>query len=206
MIAERDGSGHTDDVMSLGDVDEIAGDLGLSVAIEAMLFVADRPLTVTDVAEITGAPKDDIAESLAGLTRTYADRGIVLIQHADGYRLVSSPRAAAYCRRLLGLESRARLSRAALETLGIVAYRQPVTRVQIEDIRGVEADSALATLLARGLVEETGRLNTPGRPVQFGTSDLFLAYFGIPSLAALPELELPDPLTTADALAEDEAR
>ena len=98
-----------------------------------------------------------------------------------------------FCRRLLGLETRTRLSRAALETLGIIAYRQPVTRSEIEDIRGVDADSALATLLARGLVEEVGRLETPGRPVQFGTSDLFLAYFGIASLRALPELDLPDP-------------
>ena len=173
--------------------DELVDDLGLGVVIEALLFVADRPLTVDELAEITGAPADDVSESMSRLQDVYADRGIVLLRHADGYRLVSSPRAATFCRRLLGLETRARLSRAALETLGIIAYRQPVTRSQIENIRGVDADSALATLLARGLVEEVGRLDTPGRPVQFGTSDLFLAYFGIPSLSALPELDLPDP-------------
>ena len=173
--------------------DELADDLGLSVVIEALLFVADRPLTVDEIAEITGAPSADVSDSMSRLQDVYADRGIVLLQHADGYRLVSSPRAATFCRRLLGLETRARLSRAALETLGIIAYRQPVTRSEIESIRGVDADSALATLLARGLVEEVGRLDTPGRPVQFGTSDLFLAYFGIPSLSALPELDLPDP-------------
>ena len=176
-----------------GLADELVDDLGLSVVIEALLFVADRPLTVDDLAEITGAPAADVSESMSRLQDVYADRGIVLLQHADGYRLVSSPRAATFCRRLLGLETRARLSRAALETLGIIAYRQPVTRSEIESIRGVDADSALATLLARGLIEEVGRLDTPGRPVQFGTSDLFLAYFGIPSLSALPELDLPDP-------------
>lgn len=184
-----------DDVVDSMDLEGLTGDLGLSVVVEAMLFVADRPLTVADIAGITGAPQTDIEQSLVQLQHNYADRGIVLIGHVDGYRFVSSPRAAAYCRHLLGLESRSRLSRAALETLGIVAYKQPVTRAQIENIRGVEADSALATLLTRGLIEETGRLMTPGRPVQFGTSDLFLAYFGITSLTALPELELPEPQT-----------
>ena len=173
--------------------EELVDDLGLSVVIEALLFVADRPLTVDEIAEITGAPAADVSDSMSRLQDVYADRGIMLLQHADGYRLVSSPRAATFCRRLLGLETRTRLSRAALETLGIIAYRQPVTRSEIENIRGVDADSALATLLARGLVEEVGRLDTPGRPVQFGTSDLFLAYFGISSLSALPELDLPDP-------------
>ena len=173
--------------------DRLVDDLGLSVVIEALLFVADRPLTVDEIAEITGAPAADVSDSMSRLEGIYTDRGIVLLQHADGYRMVSSPRAATFCRRLLGLETRARLSRAALETLGIIAYRQPVTRAKIENIRGVDADSALATLLARGLVEEVGRLDTPGRAMQFGTSDLFLAYFGIASLRALPELDLPDP-------------
>ncbi len=173
--------------------DRFDDDLGLSVMVEALLFVADRPLTVDELAEVTGAPAAHVSESMTRLQDTYADRGIVLIKHADGYRMVSSPRAAVFCRRLLGLETRSRLSRAALETLGIIAYRQPVTRSEIESIRGVDADSALATLLARGLVEEAGRLDTPGRPVLFGTSDLFLAYFGIPSLTALPELDLPEP-------------
>lgn len=187
-----------DDVVESTSLEGLTGDLGLSLVIEAMLFVADRSLTVTDIAGITGAPPLDIEQSLDNLQHTYADRGIVLIGNADGYRFVSSPQAAPYCRHLLGLENRTRLSRASLETLGIVAYKQPVTRAQIENIRGVEADSALATLLTRGLIEEVGRLTTPGRPVQFGTSDLFLAYFGIPSLTALPELDLPEPETLVE--------
>ncbi len=185
--------GAPDTAESPDAADGFVDDLGLSAVIEALLFVADRPLTIDELAEITGAPAAHVAEAMARLQEAYADRGIVLMQHADGYRMVSSPRAAVFCRRLLGLETRSRLSRAALETLGIIAYRQPVTRSEIESIRGVDADSALATLLARGLVEEAGRLDTPGRPVLFGTSDLFLAYFGIPSLTALPELDLPEP-------------
>jgi segregation and condensation protein B len=91
------------------------------------------------------------------------------------------------------METRTRLSRAALETLGVIAYRQPVSRAQIERIRGVDSDSPLATLLARSLIEETGRLDAPGRPAQFGTTDMFLAYFGIPSLDALPDVHIPQP-------------
>ena len=190
---------HSADVMFTASMDselnanEITDDLGLGVVLEALLFVADHPLTISDMSEITGAPEPDVAQVIETLQETYGNRGIVLLEHTNGYRMVSSPKAALYCRRLLGIETRTRLSRAALETLGIIAYRQPVTRTQIEDVRGVDGDSALATLLSRGLIEETGRLDTPGRPVMFGTSDIFLAYFGITSLADLPDLDLPKP-------------
>ena len=113
-----------------------------------------------------------------------------MLYHNDSYRLVSAPDLAQYCRQLLGLDERTRLSRAALETLGIVAYRQGTTRTEIERIRGVDSDSALATLLSRNLIRETGRLEGPGRPAVFATTDTFLTYFGITSLSELPEMDL----------------
>ena len=170
---------------------ELAGDLGLRHTLEALLFVADRAITADEIQAVTGAPLPDIDAALTELREAYSDRGIRIVEHRGSYRMVSAPEAAAHCRRLLGMEARPHLSRAALEVLGIVAYKQPVTRAQIEAVRGVDSDSSLATLLARGLVEEVARLDTPGRPVQFGTTDLFLAHFGITSLDTLPEIEFP---------------
>ena len=175
------------------DPEDLSGDLGLARTIEALLFVADRALTVPELSEITEAPGRDVAVALDRLQRDYGGRGIVLLEHRDSYRFVSAPEATVFCRRLLGLDARSRLSHAALETLGVVAYRQPVTRAQIDEIRGVDSDSSIATLLGRGLIHETGRLRAPGRPAQFGTTDLFRAYFGIPSLASPPEVEFPPP-------------
>ncbi len=173
--------------------EDLGGDLGLARTIEALLFVADRALTVPELSEITEAPGRDVAVALERLRQDYGGRGIVLLEHRESYRFVSSPEATVFCRRLLGLDARSHLSHAALETLSVVAYRQPVTRAQIDEIRGVDSDSSIATLLARGLIHESGRLRAPGRPAQFGTTGLFLAYFGIPSLEALPEVEFPPP-------------
>ncbi len=172
---------------------EIGGDLGLSRTIEALLFVADRALSPQELSEATDAPPGDVQAAIEALIHAYDGRGIVIIDHRGSYRMVSAPDLGEFCRRLLGVETRTRLSRAALETLGVIAYRQPVSRVQIERIRGVDSDSPLATLLARSLIEETGRLDAPGRPAQFGTTDMFLAYFGIPSLDALPDVHIPPP-------------
>lgn len=126
-----------------------------------------------------------------------ADRGIRLQRHGDQVQLVTAPEAAPAVERFLGLEGAVRLSSAALETLAVIAYRQPVTRAQIEQVRGVSADRAIATLLAHGLIEEVGRLETVGRPALFGTTVEFLEHFGLQSLADLPPLpeepELDDP-------------
>lgn len=123
-----------------------------------------------------------------------ADRGIRLQRHGDQVQLVTAPEAAAAVERFLGLEGAVRLSSAALETLAVIAYRQPVTRAQIEQVRGVSADRAIATLLAHGLIEEVGRLETVGRPALFGTTVEFLEHFGLQSLADLPPLpEEPEP-------------
>ena len=170
---------------------DLSGDLGLGHTIEALLFVADRALSAEELSEVTEAPVADVEATVDDLRAEYRHRGIAILEHRGAYRMVSAAGAAPFCRRLLGLEARTHLSRAGLEALGIVAYRQPVTRAQIEAIRGVNSDSSLATLMARGLIEESGRLDAPGRPMLFGTTDLFLACFGIASLDMLPEVELP---------------
>ena len=168
----------------------LEGDFGLARTIEALLFVADRALTAVELSAVTGASEAEVRRALTELTEHYQQRGIVLLEHRKAFRLVSSPDLADFCRRLLGLDHRRQPSRAALETLGIVAYRGEATRAEIERVRGVDSDSALATLLARNLIREAGRLDAPGRPAVFTTTDTFLAYFGLTSLDDLPELDL----------------
>ena len=173
----------------------LEGDFGLARTIEALLFVADRALSASELSAVTGASEAEVRRALTELTEHYQQRGIVLLEHRKAFRLVSSPDLADFCRRLLGLDHRRQPSRAALETLGIVAYRGEATRAEIERVRGVDSDSALATLLARNLIREAGRLDAPGRPAVFTTTDTFLAYFGLTSLDDLPELDLESPPT-----------
>ena len=173
--------------------DTLEGDFGLARTIEALLFVADRALSAVELSAVTGASEAEVRRALTELTEHYQQRGIVLLEHRKAFRLVSSPDLADFCRRLLGLDHRRQPSRAALETLGIVAYRGEATRAEIERVRGVDSDSALATLLARNLIRESGRLDAPGRPAVFTTTDTFLAYFGLTSLDDLPELDLESP-------------
>lgn len=170
--------------------DSLQGDFGLARTIEGLLFVADRALSAAELGSVTGASEVEVREALRELTEHYRTRGIILLEHRNAFRLVSAPDLADYCRRLLGLDQRRQPSRAALETLGIVAYRGQATRAEIERVRGVDSDSALASLLARNLIREAGRLDAPGRPAVFTTTDTFLAYFGLTSLEELPALDL----------------
>ena len=128
------------DVGADSDRDQIAewsaGDFGLARTIEALLFVADRALSATEISGITGASESDVREALRRLSAHYRTRGVVLLEHRNAFRLVSAPDLADYCRRLLGLDQRRQPSRAALETLGIVAYRGRATRAEIERVRG----------------------------------------------------------------------
>jgi segregation and condensation protein B len=161
-------------------------DLPLAAQVEAVLFVAERPVGVGELARLLQAPPDAVEDALAKLQAGYAGRGLMLQRHGDQVQLVTPPQAAPVIQRFLGLELSARLSPAALETLAIIAYRQPVTRSQIEAIRGVNSEHALATLIRRGLVEEVGRQNAPGRPILYGTTFEFLRAFGLKSLDELP--------------------
>ncbi|HEX2054787.1 MAG TPA: SMC-Scp complex subunit ScpB [Actinomycetota bacterium] len=158
--------------------------------LEAVLFVADEPVPTADLAVLFELPAHRITEHLHGLQEELAreGRGIVLRNVAGGWRLATSPDSAPYLERFVGEQRHGRLSQAALETLAIVAYRQPVSRGQIAEIRGVSSDGVLRTLLSRGVVEEVGRDPGPGQAILYGTSQLFLERMGLDSLSELPSL------------------
>ncbi len=174
-------------------------ELPVAAQIEAVLFVAERPVTVSELAKLLAVSPDAVEGAVAVLTAHVAGRGLTLQRLGDALQLVTHPRAAPAVQRFLGLEMSARLSPAALETLAIVAYRQPVTRGDIETLRGVNADGVLANLVTRGLVEEVGRRNAVGRPILYGTTFEFLRAFGLNSLADLPPAGDPCPAPTAPA-------
>jgi len=159
-------------------------------AIEAILFVAEAPVSEGDLAQVLEMPLATVKMELAGLAGRleHEERGIVLRSVAGGWRLYTKPEALPYLERFLTTGSATRLSNAALEVLAVVAYRQPVTRGQVSELRGVDSGSALRTLVRRSLIEVTGRLPTPGNPAIYSTTDLFLESVGIGSLAELPPL------------------
>jgi segregation and condensation protein B len=156
--------------------------------VEALLFVADGPVEVQRLQRALGLDRAAVDAALTALGEWYIGRGVRLQRTGDSVALASAPEAAEQIERFLGLSDGSRLSAATMETLAIVAYRQPVTRAQIEAIRGVNADHALRALMARNLIAEVGRLDTVGRPAVFGTTLEFLRYFGLESLAQLPVL------------------
>ncbi|HYP59984.1 MAG TPA: SMC-Scp complex subunit ScpB [Thermomicrobiales bacterium] len=159
----------------------------LIAAIEALLMVADGPVHPADIAQAIGVDPRDIARALAQLEMQNG-RGWILQHHAEHVQLTTAPRFADYVRRFLGIERQSRLSSAALESLAIVAYRQPVTRSEIESVRGVDCTGVLATLMQRNLVEAVGRQDSPGNPILYGTTPEFLMHFGLGSLDELPPL------------------
>jgi segregation and condensation protein B len=164
--------------------------LDLDACLEGLLFVAASPVTVAQLAEVLDRKSQDIEESLQKLDRTLSQgRGIRLQWHAGKVQLTTSPYIAQVIEKFLGLETTSHLTRPALETLAIIAYRQPVTRPGIDAIRGVNSDGVLKNLLNKGLVQEVGRMDGPGRPILYGTTIEFLQHFGLNSLSALPPYE-----------------
>jgi segregation and condensation protein B len=163
----------------------------LKAALEALLFSSDEPLTLTLLAESLEAATEDVAHALSELDADYRVRGagVELREIAGGHLLVTAPEHAEWVGRLLRGRKRVRLSRAALETMAIVAYKQPVTKVEIEAIRGVDSSAVLATLLERNLITIRGRSKVVGRPLLYGTTTEFLDYFGLKDLAELPRPE-----------------
>ncbi|MFN8524735.1 MAG: SMC-Scp complex subunit ScpB [Chloroflexota bacterium] len=153
----------------------------------ALVFAADEPLEIGDAARVLGVRPRDVEAAARELAES-PPTGLMLQRHADALQLVTAPGSAEYIRRLRGLDTPSRLSKGALEVLAIVAYRQPVTRADIEAIRGVNSDRALTTLLTRGLVEEVGRKEAVGRPLLFGTTLSFLETMGLGSLDSLPRV------------------
>jgi segregation and condensation protein B len=160
----------------------------LEMLLETLLFVADGPVEVERMQRALEADREATEAAIARLTESYRGRGVRLQRRGQTLQLVSAPEAAEHVERFLGLSDGGRLSAASLETLAIVAYRQPVTRAKIEAVRGVNADYAIRALLARNLIQEVGRLETVGRPTVFGTTFEFLQYFGLESLDRLPAL------------------
>ena len=168
--------------------------------LEAVLFVADAPIEVAALARTVNATRGDVSAALDDLAEACRDRGVRLQRTGELVQLVSAPRTAAYVERFLGLEHPP-LTNPSLETLAIIAYRQPLTRAGIESVRGVDCDGPIRTLMARGLIEEVGRAPVVGRPVLFGTTVRFLEYFGLEKPDDLPPL----PLTEEDLAEREEA-
>ncbi|CAN5534534.1 SMC-Scp complex subunit ScpB [soil metagenome] len=156
--------------------------------IEALLFVAERPLSRGEIGALSGLATDELDARLGDLEVQLRDRGIRLVSSGDRVQLATAPESGALIARYIGADG-LRLSPAALETLAIVAYRQPVTRGVIERIRGVDSDHVVRGLLHRRLVVEQGRADTPGRPILYGTGFEFMERFGLSSLDDLPPLE-----------------
>src|SRR5512145_2530823 len=181
----------------MSDSEPIAGEhseieLPLSVKLEALLFVAPEPVTTAQLATALDVAPSVIERGLHELDASLASRGLRLQRHAVRFQLTTAPELAELIERFLGLEAVTHLSRAALETLAIVAYQQPVTRPQVDSIRGVNSDGMMKSLLGKGLIQEAGRTDGPGRPILYSISPVFLQHFGINSLAELPPLALPE--------------
>lgn len=163
----------------------------IKAPIEGLLFASgDEGITVKQLANILNIKRETVEIVLDELKQDYqqTDRGIMIMQSHEVYHLTTKPEHSEYFKRLLETPQSSRMSQAALETLAIIAYNQPITRTEIEDIRGVKSDRPLQTLLSRLLIEEVGRRETVGRPILYATSTEFLTYFGMTSLDELPPL------------------
>jgi segregation and condensation protein B len=158
--------------------------------LEAVLFLADEPMTSASLAQVIERPRAEVEDILAELARSYDRRGsgLVVRRVAGGWRLFTHPDVAAYVERFVLSSRHSRLTKAALETLAIVAYKQPVTRHQVSSIRGVNSEGVIRALVERNLVREVGRDEGPGRAVLYGTTPEFLERLGVASLADLPPI------------------
>jgi segregation and condensation protein B len=186
--------------------DDISSVMRLSRVIEALLFSAQKPLSTREISAAIRSAKDDLdtgsnefsrvreAEVAAALEELKVDymeqqRALQLIEKAEGWRLATDPAYAQWVRQLFPATKPARLSAPALETLAIIAYRQPITRADVEAVRGVNIDGVLQTLMERGLVKIAGRAEIPGRPLLYETTQFFLDHFGLRNLDELPNVE-----------------
>ena len=172
----------------LTDQDSSGPPLPIAALVENLLFVAQEPVSIERLGTVLEISPEEVEAVLDALSQEYDRRGLRLQRHGRQVQMVTAPEAADYVRRFLGLELTGKLSPAALETLAVVAYRQPVTRADIEAVRGVNSDSVLRTLINRGMIEEQGRLDKAGRPIVYGTTFEFLQHFGLSGIDQLPPL------------------
>ncbi len=159
--------------------------------IEALLFISGEPLTITDLKKLTDLTEADITPAADSLGKEYRERnsGIQIVEVAQGYQMVSNPAYSEWVKKLNSSNESSKLSMPALETLSIIAYKQPAIKAEIEEIRGVNSDGTIKTLLDRGLIKIIGRKEVPGKPFLYGTTKEFLQYFGIKDLSELPTLK-----------------
>lgn len=167
-------------------------ELPLAFKLEAILFVAAEPVTTAQLAEALDVSASVVERGLNELDASLLTRGLRLQRHGGRVQLTTAPQLAELIERFLGLEATSHLSRAALETLAIIAYQQPVTRPQIDAIRGVNSDSMMKSLLNKGLILESGRADGPGRPILYSTTPEFLQHFGLNSILEMPPLAKPE--------------
>jgi len=160
----------------------------LARLVEALLFVADEPVSIPDLCTALEASVEAVQQAIEWLVEQAGSRGVAVIRVGMRVQLVTIPEAAPAVERFLGIDRSTRLSPAAMETIAVIAYRQPITRAQVEAIRGVNSDGVIRTLRARNLVETVGHLEQAGRPELLGTTFEFLRYFGLESLEQLPPL------------------
>jgi segregation and condensation protein B len=161
----------------------------LPALIECLLFVAEAPVALAEIQATASCTGEEIDQALAVLQDNLSQRGIRLLQKQGKIQMVTAPEFSLYAEKFLGLSQSGRLSMPSLEALAIIAYKQPITRPEIDIIRGVNSDGVVRTLLARNLIEEVGRQETVGHPVLYGTTFEFLHYFGLNNLADLPIAE-----------------
>ena len=165
----------------------------LKGAIEALLFISEKPVLLEHIAEVMqeSVGTVDVRKLLDELKEEYENkqRGMMIVEIAGGYQMLTSPHYVSYVRNFLKTKVKEKLSRPALETLAIVAYKQPVSRGDVELVRGVNSDGVVLHLLNKGLIKIVGKKDVPGRPYLYGSSKLFLEYFGLKSLRDLPKIE-----------------
>jgi segregation and condensation protein B len=181
-------------------------ELSLEQKLEAMLTVALEPVSAEELADVVDADASDVVETLQTLRAEYLDerRGFQIVELASGWVMQSSPDVASWVAKFADRDVSHRLSSAALESLAIIAYRQPISRAQISALRGVNVDGVVRLLEQRGYIEELGRAPGPGQPILYGTTELFLDRMGLATVADLPPIEeFMPPIETANALADE---
>lgn len=189
----------------MGDPESSDVETGLSLVarVEALLYVSDAPVSAGQLANALQVSSRQVKQALDVLAKDCERRGLRIQRHKNAVQLTTAPEAAIDVESFLNLERTARLTRAALEVLAIVAYQQPVTRPQIDSIRGVNSDSVLRTLLRHGLIVDVGRSDGPGRPILYTTTSEFLQHFGLSTLHELPRLN-PDPVSDVQEMQEED--
>ena len=174
------------------EFNELSRKSDIKSAIESMLFVSGEPLPLREISNNLELREKNVVEILQEMTTEYEDksRGIRLISLDEAYQLVTKSENSEFVQKLLKKNKKHSLSQASIESLAIIAYKQPITRIDIDEIRGVKSESAITRLVERGLIKDVGRLEVPGRPILYGTTDEFLRQFGLKTIKELPSLDL----------------